>query len=83
MLEFAPLINLGAVGVVLGWFMFRMEPRLEQIEAAIDRLARAQMLLVVAQPDTSPNIRAQAQAILKELDDSPSETRRRQSRAKD
>lgn len=63
------LFQLGACGAVLAWFMFRSEPRLRAIEAAIDRMARAVLLLVVALPGANPASKESAKDILRELDE--------------
>lgn len=65
----SPLIQLGAVGACLAWFMFRSEPRLRAIEGAIDRMARAILLLVIALPNATAATREQAKGIQQELDD--------------
>lgn len=66
-----PLLQFGGVGVCLIWFMFRSEPRLRAIEAAIDRAARAMIVLSIAIADMlgSKAIKLQAEPIQKELDD--------------
>lgn len=65
----APLIQTGAVGGVLIWFMFRCEPRLVAIEKAIDRMARSILLLVISSPLNPPQIKNQGEAINAELDE--------------
>lgn len=62
------LINLGAVGAILAYFLVRTDPRLERLENAVDRLARAQMLMLIASPVTDEAIKRQAQSIINELD---------------
>lgn len=64
----APLINTGAIGVVLGWFMLRMEPRMRAIEAAIDTISLALMIAVLAMKNLDRSISEQAQAIKDRLD---------------
>lgn len=64
-----PLINLGAIGCVLAWFMFRSEPRMTRIEEAIDRNTRAQVLLAMALDVKYPVIKERTQDLLTELDD--------------
>jgi hypothetical protein len=66
MIDFVqPLINVGAVGGVLAWVLWRTDRRLERLERAIDRLTRAQTLALVAHE--SSGVRQQAQALLAEL----------------
>jgi hypothetical protein len=67
--RWSPLINLGAVGCVLAWFMFRMEPRLRRMEQAIDRMSRAIMLAALSMKGVSPALKEQATAVLKEIED--------------
>lgn len=57
----------GVAGVVLLWFMTRSEKRLDRLEQALDRLARAQMLTLLARPDVEEVIKAQVRAILAEM----------------
>lgn len=63
------VLQLGGVGGCLVWFMFRSEPRLRQIEAAIDRMARSIMLLVGALPSANEAQKQQAKGIIREIDD--------------
>lgn len=62
------MINSGAIGVVLLWFMLRMEPRMRGIEASIDRIARALMIAVIALRGVDRAIAEQAQEIVNEVD---------------
>ena len=70
-----PLINIGAIGCVLAWFLFRSEPRMARVERAIDRGTRGNLLAAVAMSDMaegrtiSPAMRAQAKELIKEIDD--------------
>lgn len=64
----APLINTGAIGIVLGWFMLRMEPRMRAIEASIDTVSRALMLSVLSMKACDKGLQEQAQAIVSEID---------------
>lgn len=65
----SPILQFGAVGACLVWFMFRSEPRLRAIEAAIDRMARSILLLVIALPTSNQTTKEQAKGIQQELDD--------------
>lgn len=65
------LLNFGAIGSVLAWMLWRSDSRLERIERSLDRLTRAQMLLLVAQPDLEAPIKAQAHALLREMGNHP------------
>lgn len=62
------LANFGAIGVVLAWVLWRIEPQLRQLERAVDRLTRAQMLTLLALPEVEEPIKRQAQTVLRELD---------------
>ena len=69
-----PLINLGAVGIVLAWFMVRSESKMAETAAALDRLrqavnrlAMAHLLEVATREDAPTVVRKQAEAVLKEI----------------
>ena len=66
MIDPAPLINLGAVGAVLAWFIFRAENSFARMERAINRLARAVTLMAIAANHGAA--KREADAILGELD---------------
>jgi hypothetical protein len=71
----SPLINLGAIGCVLAWFLIRAEPRMGRIERAIDRANRANLIAAQLMSDiaegrkVSEMTRQQAREIVKEIDD--------------
>ncbi len=73
----SPLLQFGGVGVCLVWFMFRSEPRLRAIEAAIDRVTRALIVLSIAIGNAlealkwhaANSIKTQAESIGHELED--------------
>lgn len=65
--DFTGLLNFGAIGFVLAWMLWRSDARLNQIERALDRLTRAQMLTLIARPDVDDHVKRQATAILCEL----------------
>ncbi len=65
----APLLNIGGIGVVLFWFMWKMEPRLRSMESTIDRNSRAEMIGVLAMTWVPDPLKDQARAIVKEVDD--------------
>lgn len=60
--------NAIGLGSVLFWFMFRAEPRLREIEAALNRNARTQMVMLLSIPTLSEAARKEADAIIKEID---------------
>lgn len=64
-----PLANMGGIGVMLIWFMFRHEPRMKAVEAAIDRSSRTDLLRLIASPHVSPDVKDEATAIMREIDD--------------
>jgi hypothetical protein len=64
----APLLNVGAVGLILAWFMFKNEPRMERMEEAIDRNTRGQMLFLLGVETMPRAITEQAQQMLQELE---------------
>ena len=66
---FMPLFNLGAVGAVLGWFMFRAEPRLKAIERATDRQTKALILLTLNLPECNSATKSLAHEIDREIDE--------------
>ena len=59
----------GVAGAVLCWFMLRTEGRLKAIENANDRLARANLLLVVSLHQANETAKEQARVIIKEIDE--------------
>lgn len=61
------LLNVGAVGAVLVWVLWRIEPRLDRVELSMNRLARAQMLTLIARPDVDDLVREQARDLLREM----------------
>lgn len=65
----APILQFGVGGGVLVWFMLSVTPRLKGIEAAIDRLARSILLLIVSLPNATDVGKKQAEVIKGEVDD--------------
>lgn len=62
------LLQFGAGGFVLLWFMFRCEPRLRAIERAIEKLTRAVLLSVISSASNPIKVE-EARKILREIDD--------------
>jgi hypothetical protein len=62
------LIQYGPIGVVLAWFMLRMEPAMTGMRRSVDRLTRAHLLDVVSRPGATPAVRQLAKDALRELD---------------
>ena len=65
--DFGALVNLGAVGIVLAWFMWRTEPRLERIERAMDRFTRAQLIEALYRPGSDESAKRMARQMLREM----------------
>lgn len=63
----APLVNTGAIGCVLIWFMLRAEPRFRAIEASIDRVSRVLSLAIIAMRSCDAVVKEQAEEIVREL----------------
>lgn len=61
------LLQLGVAGVMLTWFMWRIEARLDRGERSIDRLTRSLLLDLVSRSDTTETLKLQARAILGEM----------------
>ena len=66
--RWSPIINLGAIGCVLLWFLLRSEPRMKGIEAAIDRQSRAMLTMIIAMRGVPDYIKEQATAQIAEID---------------
>lgn len=72
-----PIFQYGGIGVCLAWFMFRSEPRLRAIEAAIDRVTRGMVVATIAianalealQWHAAKSLKVQAETLDRELDD--------------
>jgi hypothetical protein len=62
-----PLINVGAVGAVLAWFMFRTEARLQEIEHAIEVMSKAILILAISNVKDDSPAKSQAEALLSDL----------------
>jgi hypothetical protein len=65
-----PLVQAGALGLMLCWFAVRAENRLDALARAVNRQTKAQLLLVMALA-ASPGgfvVREQAQALLDETE---------------
>lgn len=68
----APLTQIGVAGGMLIWFATRVEARMKSMEVAVDRMARAAVLQVLAFKLTSAagvDILEQAKAILAEIEE--------------
>jgi hypothetical protein len=68
------LLQTGAVGAVLAWFMLRQEKQngdivksMQAVERAIDRQTRALMLERISRPDTPDSVKRLAQDLANEI----------------
>lgn len=65
---FGMLAQYGPMGVMLLWFMFRVEPRLKCIEEAIDRSSRASLVIAMASTHMGHDAAALTQGVINEID---------------
>lgn len=63
MAEWTPLLNMGAVGVVLAWFLWKDEPRKRAMERAIEQNTLTLTILLIEIERTSPQAKEQAELI--------------------
>lgn len=68
-IDLAPILNTGAMGFIVAWFLLKLDPRLVRIEEGQDRLAKAINLHILAMDLVPEAIRRQAQTNLEELND--------------
>lgn len=79
--SWSPLVNLGAIGCVLAWFLIRAEPRMGRIERAIDRSTRGNLVLALVMADVAEGrdvtevAKKQATNLIREIDDATDERR--------
>lgn len=62
------LVDVGAVGCLLAWFIFQATPLMKSLTAAIDRNTRGSMLAVIAMRGVQKNIKDQAEGVIREID---------------
>ena len=65
-----------SVGTIALYVLLRLEPRLERIERALERLARAQLLLLISRPGVDETVKVQARLLNGEIDDARKAQRR-------
>ncbi|HKQ06803.1 MAG TPA: hypothetical protein VJ464_16835 [Blastocatellia bacterium] len=53
-MDFKELINYGALGVVILWFMLRFEPRIKELTSAVNRLSQLYIIELTARGDLPP-----------------------------
>lgn len=61
------LLQIGVPGVILWWFMTRVENRLDSLAKALDRQTRTQLILILSLPGVPEPSQRQARELLKEL----------------
>lgn len=66
--DWSPLLNMGGVGLVLVWFLWKAEPRMRAIESAIDRNSRSILILLLEISRTTPEAKIQANAVVTEIE---------------
>lgn len=66
------LLQYGITGIVLAWFMFRVEAKLDASTKAMDRMTRAVTLAVISMPGVDEPMRRAARDLLY---DTPAPTR--------
>lgn len=66
--DWGSLAEYGIIGVVLGWFLWKAEPRMRSMEAAIDRMTRGNMVMLMEIQRTTHEGKRQAQALIDEID---------------
>lgn len=63
-----PIINLGGIGLVLAWVLWKLEPRMRGLEAAIERNTRANLVMIIEIKRTSEEAKKAAQEMIDEID---------------
>jgi hypothetical protein len=63
-------LQAGIAGIVLAWFMLRLEGVLKSLTTSNDRLARAQLVLVLSLKQASEAAKDEARSGIREIDDS-------------
>lgn len=66
--DFSLLWNAGVCGVILAWTMWKAEPRLRGVEAAIDRLTRMIAIMLTELPHVMQGAKDQCRVVMRELD---------------
>lgn len=66
-IDLTPLLQLGAVGAILAFFLVQTNPRLERVERALDFLSRTMLLDIVSRENIAEVNRRQAQSMLKQM----------------
>lgn len=61
------LLQAGPLGAIVLWFAFRVEGRLDAFRASLDRMTRAQLLVVLASASADEPVKAKARELMAEL----------------
>lgn len=68
--EAGPLMQYGALGVVLAWLLFRADKLLSSISLRIDGLTKAMLMDLVTRDNVGPHTRKEAQDQLTRIESS-------------
>lgn len=66
--DYAPLLQFGIAGVMLAWFMFRVEKRLEDHTGIIGDLAKSILIDVLSRDNVSNTLRHEAEQAKTRID---------------
>jgi hypothetical protein len=67
--KWGPLLNLGAIGCVLLWFMMQLTPQIKALVAALDRSTRMSGLTIIALEFLPKSVKEQANRIVHEIEE--------------
>lgn len=67
MTGFEGILQVGAVGAVLAFHLWKLLPRLDAVERALNRMTRAQLVDVLSRPTTPPAARREAEDMLRAM----------------
>jgi hypothetical protein len=57
----------GVAGVILGYYLWRLEPRLKSMEDTLARQGKIDLLRLIASPHVAPELKAEAQKMVAEI----------------
>ena len=66
--DYSTLFLYGPLGIVCGWFMWRMEGRMKASEAALDRAIHTISLLMIEIPSISDAVKTQSKDIVAQIE---------------
>lgn len=67
MIDPAALLNVGAIGVVLAWFMWRFEGRMAGVERELHRVSLALLLDIASRPGAALSVTREAETLLSDM----------------